>query len=187
MPYARKDVYNQIFMFVSFAFNAVFIFGALITMNGFIISAVRNRKKKFSLANQKKYTKETRRQINIERQITVMLLLVSFLYLILIGPGFIHFVYWLVVPPDRDPLTFANFNLSYNVCQKLFFTNNSVNFFLYCISGKKFRSDLRSIFCSEKRKRSGNGKESTESGTQNGSGMGNESGPLTGTTSLTTF
>ena len=148
MPYARDDIWNQIFMFFSFVFNAVGIFGALIIMNGFIISAVRGRKKLLQNMGDgdKPSSLESKHQRSTERQITIMLLLVSFLYLILIGPGFIHFLNWLVVPPDRDPLTYANFTLSYNVCQKLFFTNNSINFFLYCISGQKFRTDLFSIF-----------------------------------------
>ena len=149
MPYARHGVWNQIFMFVSFVFNAVGIFGALIIMNGFIISAVLHRKKLLrNMGNQNaSSTSEAKHQRSIERQITIMLLLVSFLYLILIGPGFIHFLSWLIVPPNRDPETYAYFVLSYNVCQKLFFTNNSINFFLYCISGRKFRADLYLLFC----------------------------------------
>ena len=107
-------------MFVSFVFNAVGIFGALIIMNGFIISAVRGRKKLLHNMGDGEKTSESKQQRSTERQITIMLLLVSFLYLILIGPGFIHFVYFLVVPPERDPLTYENFTLSYNINQKLF-------------------------------------------------------------------
>ncbi len=150
MPYARKDIWNQIFMFVSFVFNAVLIFGALIVMNGFIISAVRGRSKLLqTMGNAENTSEMTKQQRSVERQITIMLLLVSFLYLILIGPGFVHFLQWLVVSPTRDPLTYANFVLSYNICQKLFFTNNAVNFFLYCVSGRKFRTDLKSVFCEQ--------------------------------------
>ena len=163
MPYARQDVWNQVFMFVSFVFNAVGIFGALIIMNGFIISAVRGRKKFIqNMADGDKSSAEAKHQRSTERQITIMLLLVSFLYLVLIGPGFIHFLHWLVIPPDRDPLTHANFVLSYNICQKLFFTNNSINFFLYCISGRKFRNDLFSLFRG-KRKGGKYGNESSDS------------------------
>ena len=146
MPYARQGVWNQIFMFASFLINTVGVFVALIIMNGFIISAVRGRKKLLQNMGESEKSSESKHQRSTERQITIMLLLVSFLYLILVGPGCIHFVNWLIVPPDRNPLTYANFTLSYNVCQKLFFTNNSINFFLYCISGQKFPTDLFSIF-----------------------------------------
>ena len=154
IPYARQDIWNQVFMFLSFVLNAIGIFGALIIMNGFIISAVLNRRKliKSMGDGDKPSSSEAKHQRSTERQITIMLLLVSFLYLILIGPGFIHFLYWLVVSPERDPFTYANFTLSHNICQKLFFTNNSINFLLYCISGQKFRSDLLSLFrCNIKR------------------------------------
>ena len=155
MPYAGQGIWNQIFMFASFLINTVGVFVALIIMNGFIISAVHGRKKVL----QNMGDGESKQQRSTERQITTMLLLVSFLYLILVGPGCIHFVNWLIVPSDCDPLTYANFTLSYNVCQKLFFTNNSINFFLYCISGQKFRNDLFSIFrCSTNR-----GKNKSES------------------------
>ena len=166
MPYARQDIWNQIFMFVSFVFNAVGIFGALIIMNGFIISAVRGRKKLLRDMGDgdNPSSAEAKYQRSTERQITIMLLLVSFLYLILIGPGFIHFLNWVMVSPTRDPLTYANFVLSYNVCQKLFFTNNSINFFLYCISGRKFRNDLLSLFRGPSKSGKDGGKWS-ESGT----------------------
>ena len=165
IPYARQDILTQIFMFVSFIFNAVGIFGALMIMNGFIISAVFDRKKLLrNMGNgEEPSTSEAKRQRSTERQITVMLLLVSFLYLILIGPGFIHFLSWLIVPPHRDSETYANFVLSYNVCQKLFFTNNSINFFLYCISGRKFRADLLDLLSCCNTKRGKNGSESCDS------------------------
>ena len=148
IPYAHQGIWNQIFMFVSFVFNAVGIFGALIIMNGFIISAVRGQKKLLQNMGDgnKVSSSEAKHQRSTERQITIMLLLVSFVYLILIGPGFIHFMYFLIFPPESDPFTYANFTLSYNINQKLFFTNNSINFFLYCISGQKFRNDLLSLF-----------------------------------------
>ena len=148
MPYARQDIYNQMYIFVSFIFNGVAIFSALIIMNGFIIPAVRGRKK--ILQNMR--DTEAKQQASNERQITIMLLMVSFLYILLIGPEFIHFVYFLIVPPDRDPLTYANFTFSYNINQKMFYTNNCINFFLYCLSGQKFRNDFLSLF---RRKRSG--------------------------------
>ena len=152
MPYARQDIWNQIYMFVSFVFNGVGIFSALIIMNGYIISAVLDRRKLLEtmITDGERQNSEVKLQRATEKQITIMLLLVSFLYLILIGPGFIHFLYWLIVPPDQDPLTYANFTLSFHVCEKLFFTNNCINFFLYCISGKKFRNDLFLLFCTNR-------------------------------------
>ena len=38
------------------------------------------------------------------------------------------------------------FYLYYNVAQKLHYTNHGINFFLYVISGQKFRNDLVRLF-----------------------------------------
>ena len=35
--------------------------------------------------------------------------------------------------------------LFYQVTSKLYFTNSGINFFLYCISGQKFRNDLKEL------------------------------------------
>ena len=34
----------------------------------------------------------------------------------------------------------------YEIVVKLYFTNNAINFFLYVISGQKFRNDLINLF-----------------------------------------
>ena len=41
---------------------------------------------------------------------------------------------------------YAGFHLFYHVGEKTFYSNNGINFFLYVISGQKFRSDLIKIF-----------------------------------------
>ena len=38
----------------------------------------------------------------------------------------------------------------YQLSSKLYATNSGVNFFLYCISGQKFRNYLKEIFCGSK-------------------------------------
>ena len=40
----------------------------------------------------------------------------------------------------------AEYFLFYNVAQKLYYTNNGINFFLYVMSGTKFRTDLIGLF-----------------------------------------
>ena len=81
---------------------------------------------------------------NIENQLTTMLLLVTMLFLILMFPINIRFVYTNFVARGT-PAKYANFFFLYHLSHKLYFTNNGVNFFLYCISGQKFRNDLKNI------------------------------------------
>ncbi len=40
----------------------------------------------------------------------------------------------------------AIYHLGHHVCHKLWYTNNAVNFYLYCLTGKKFRRDLLHLF-----------------------------------------
>ena len=81
---------------------------------------------------------------NTENQLTTMLLLVTTLFLILMFPTNIRFVYSNFVARDT-PAKYADLMFFYHLSNKLYITNNGINFFLYCISGQKFRNDLRII------------------------------------------
>ena len=73
-----------------------------------------------------------------------MLLLVTTLFLILLCPTYVRFIYLSFADPDT-PLEYANQILIFQITVRLYMTNSAVNFFLYCISGKKFRNDLKEI------------------------------------------
>ena len=92
---------------------------------------------------------ETRQKTlkSAENQIKIMLLLVTTLFLILLCPTYIRFIYLSFVQMDT-PLKYANSMFFYQISFKLYTTNSGINFLLYCISGQKFRSDLKEIFCS---------------------------------------
>ena len=75
-----------------------------------------------------------------------MLLLVTMLFLILLIPTYIRFIYLTFVERDT-PSKYASSMLFFQVTYKLYTTNNGINFFLYCLSGQKFRNDLKEIIC----------------------------------------
>ena len=87
---------------------------------------------------------------NTERQITIMLLLVTFGFLILSTPGYIMVFYTNYIDVRKSAHTFAGYYLFYNVGQKTFYSNYGINFFLYVISGRKFREDLIKLFSCQK-------------------------------------
>ena len=105
-------------------------------MNCFIIYTLRHRTVKNVHQGQGQKVKSS------ESQIYVILLLVTFAFLILTTPAYIVFLYIMFVDFNRSPNDFAGFYLFYNVAQKAHFTNHGINFFLYVISGGKFRADL---------------------------------------------
>ena len=69
-----------------------------------------------------------------QRQIFAILLLVAFSFFVLITP-----LYALNV-------NIQAYDYAYEIVIKLYFTNNAINFFLYVISGQKFRKDLIYLF-----------------------------------------
>ena len=83
---------------------------------------------------------------NAENQLTIMLLLVTTLFLILLIPTYVRFIYLTFLITDT-PAKYALSIFLMQLTYKLFTTNSGINFFLYCISGQKFRNDLKEILC----------------------------------------
>lgn len=80
-----------------------------------------------------------------DRQLTITLMLVTFALLLLTGPQYIRYLVYLIVDPSKDPWMFAVYILFVHVSNKLSFLNSSVNFFLYCFGGSKFRKEAYRI------------------------------------------
>ena len=79
---------------------------------------------------------------NSEKQVYTLLLSVTFGFLVLTTPMYALSVHTKVYDYMKTPHSFAGFYLFYSVAQKAYYTNFGVNFYLYVISGQKFRSDL---------------------------------------------
>lgn len=82
----------------------------------------------------------------LDKQLSKLLLVVSFTFLVLTLPQYIRYTAYVFINHQSDYVTFANYVLFYNLSQKLFMTNDAINFLLYCIGGTRFRGDLRKIF-----------------------------------------
>ena len=74
-----------------------------------------------------------------------MLLCVTFGFLILTTPGKV-LVFCMNYYDGNTPQYFAGLNLFYQIGEKTFYTNHGVNFFLYVVSGQKFRQELVNLF-----------------------------------------
>ena len=122
-------------------------------MNGVIIHTLRNRMRP---AKGKEVTAGGQGQDegqgqnskikSSEMQIYIILLLVTFGFLILTTPGYMFFLINLVYDFRQSPKIFAGYHLYTNTAQKMHYTNHGINFFLYVISGQKFRTDLKNLF-----------------------------------------
>ena len=152
VPYGKSMQYvqGQFYYWLSFAINFALPFVLLLIMNCFIIHTIRNRAKlkgKQPLKEEKGEGQDQGHKVkSSETQVYVILLLVTFAFLILTTPAYVFFLYVMVVDYGKTPESFAGFYLFYNVGQKTYYTNYGINFFLYVISGGKFRADLIKLF-----------------------------------------
>ena len=145
--YSAKTILTKIHSWLSFVINAVIPFTLLIHMNYIIVKTVRKSRKMFR-SNDGTVSNETRQKTmkSAENQLTTMLFLVTTLFLFLLLPTYIRFIYATFVRSDT-PSKFASSLLIFEISYKLYVTNSGINFFLYCVSGKKFRNDVKEILC----------------------------------------
>ena len=147
------SVMTKVYTWFSFVLNAIIPFIMLIHMNCVIVNAVRNSHVFFK-DNNETTTKgrdqgmETRKKTmkSAEKHLVIMLLLVTVLFLILLCPTYFRFIY-LVFAKRDTPFKYAQSMLFSEITAKLYNSNSGIIFFLYCISGQKFRNDLREILC----------------------------------------
>lgn len=86
-----------------------------------------------------------------DQNITKILLLVSTVFIITTCPLLIFRLYFAKKDISKTDLqTQAWYWLGHHICHKLWYTNNGINFFLYCWFSKSFRKDLKQILCKRK-------------------------------------
>ena len=140
---------GQFYYWLSLIVNFIFPFISLLIMNSVIIHTLRTRSL-IVLKDQGQGRSEgqSSKLKNSEKQIYITLLLVTFGFLILSTPSYVFYFYRIVYDYKQSPLTYAVFYLYFQCAAKLHYTNAGVNFFLYVMSGQKFRRDLvRLITC----------------------------------------
>ena len=137
VAYGIGGVITKVYSWMTFSVNGLLAFTLLIYMNYIIISNVRRSRKMFGsnegqdqgqIQSNAAFSKREQNMKNTEKQLTVMLLLVTTLFLILLFPTYARFVYSNFVARDT-PAKYASFMLFYQVSSQLYFTNNGINFF----------------------------------------------------------
>ena len=151
-------ILSWVYMFL----NAFIPFISIIILNTFIIARVRMSNKFTSekrqicssvstISEESTGTAGTRgtkdQRSTRDKQLLVMLMLVSFALLILLLPIHIRYTVYLFINRKQSSQTLSVYVLVYNFTNKLVITNSAVNFVLYCIGGSKFRQDLAGLFC----------------------------------------
>ena len=135
---------------MSYVVQFVIPFISLLSMKSVIIHTLRTRSPLKVSNNEAKVQGQSQGQNksqisedkSTETQIYLTLLLVAFSFFILITPLYAFVLYTQFVDFTKSTKTFAEFYIFYQVMHKMYYTNNAINFFLYVISGQKFRNDL---------------------------------------------
>ena len=154
LGYANGGTITKVYSWFTFVINVIIPLTSLIYMNGVIIQKVRSSRKQFGFREDTQNhgpsnvaaAKRQKTMKNTENQLTIMLLFVTTLFLILMIPTYGRFLYTAFVIRDT-PAKYVSVVFFYHLSHKLYHTNNGINFFLYCISGQKFRNDLKEILC----------------------------------------
>ena len=144
--FASDNVWAEFYHWLTEIVMFFFPFASLLIMNSVIIHTLRKRSKLSILGKDQN---EGHQLKSSEKQIITMLLLVTFVFLILNIPTR-TMVYYLNVPNKHTPYYYASFHLCFQVGEKTYYTNHGINFFLYVMSGKKFRTDLKKLFVSKR-------------------------------------
>ena len=149
VPYgSASGPMGQLYYWLSFVIHFAFPFILLVVMNSVIIRAIsKSFKVKGKQIKGAKGQGQSEGQIkSSETQVYATLLLVTFAFLTFATPAYVFFFYVIFFDYTQSAYRFAGFHLFYNVAQKFHYTNYGINFFLYVISGGKFRSDLIKLF-----------------------------------------
>ncbi len=172
LPYGKALALpsGEAYYWISFVLNYTFPFLALLVMNSVIINTLRKRQSlipSMSVSQREKSIergKSSQRGKSSDSQVFVILLLITFAFLILTTPAYLLFLFQMTMDFTTSATLYAGWNLFFSLAQKLFYTNNGINFFLYILSGTKFRNDLLKLFGCEQKDVQRNNTQSTSGG-----------------------
>lgn len=130
----------------------------IIISNIFIIKNIISAKHTRSILRQKSSISTRKGTINSNRtrgesskKITLMLLSVSFTFLISTLPMNLVLIYTSFADDvEEDDVSFVRRKLLKTIAEMLMYVNHTVNFFLYCMTGKKFRDQFKALVCSHR-------------------------------------
>ena len=141
------DILSFIFYLLGTIISYLLPFVFVIIMNSFVIYTLRQRSK--NNLTRSKCQGQTQGQCQgdkqYQRQIFVMLLLVAFAFVVMTTPVYVTILWQSFYFRPTAKLIATSYFL-FSVTDKIYFTNNGINFFLYVMSGQKFRTDLRNLF-----------------------------------------
>ncbi|KAL8571233.1 hypothetical protein ACOMHN_066019 [Nucella lapillus] len=147
-----EDFMEQIFTIIDASIYSFIPFVSLLTLNLLIIRQLRQAhkfSKQFTDNRDTDSSKESGsgsvKKSMTSTNINVMFLLVSFTFLLLTSPIVIMLLYGRNYWKPSTNAERAQFRLTRVMVNNIMYTNHAVNFLLYCISGRRFREELKTF------------------------------------------
>ena len=150
--FASDNVYGKLYFWTSEIVDFILPFLSLVKMNSVITHTLRQRSKLNFMRSEEQGKNDDRnsKNRNSEKQVYSILFLVTFGYFILTFPGK-ALRFYLTFYKGHSAKYYAGLHLLDQAGGKLYYTNHGINFFLYVMSGQKFRTDLKNMFLSKKK------------------------------------
>jgi len=143
VPWLDAVFYSYLPFIILFTFNVLIIWS--------INKAHKRQKNLHGDRNARKSTSQNRNSIN--QRMTAMLLSVTFTFVILTAPKAVlfcirkevfMFLKYQNAPPDFKEV--ALYALITRIADLCIYTNHAINFLLYCVSGQRFRKEMKLMF-----------------------------------------
>ena len=148
-----KYYINHVHSWIDLFFTSLFPFFFLMIGNGLLVNGL-TKSMRQTLSMTVTASGHTRPQKNKVSSLTITLVLTSLAFLLLTSPNGVMDLYEESIKVNTfagnemlDPSFNEQLRLADTAGRLLWFTNSAVNFFLYCMKGKKFRTELRRRFC----------------------------------------
>ena len=146
------DFFNLTWPWIDLCALCLIPFSVIVIGNGFILLKVIKSKKKTKArvvpSINTGETRTTHRNTSKHSSMTAMLFTLNMVFLVTTSPVSIYnigYTHWLT---DGTHQTYASLDLWWAIVNMLMYTNNSLNFLLYCLSGTRFRQAVIRLFCS---------------------------------------
>lgn len=143
--------FNKTWPWIDLCVFCVIPFSVIVVGNTLILVKVVNSHRKLKSAVVPSVTVNSHRSPSSghgkQSSMTTMLFTLNVVFLLCTSPVSIYNVgysYWMSGASEQ---TVANLDLWWAIVNMFQYTNNSLNFLLYCLSGTKFRKEVIKIFC----------------------------------------
>ena len=146
------DFFNLAWPWIDLCVFCLIPFSVIVIGNGFILfKVIKSQRKTKARVVPSINTGETRtshRNTSKHSSMTAMLFTLNMVFLITTSPVSIYnigYPHWVT---DGTHQTYASLDLWWAIVNMLMYTNNSLNFLLYCLSGTRFRQEVKRLFYS---------------------------------------